>query len=74
VKRTKTFGDVKTGHVITYGTRRMRVTCVVRLPESEHGQRVEVSGYTVAAVRAVGRTFRAGALREVVIHNWEEPS
>jgi len=70
VRRTKTFGDVKVGHVITYGSARLLITCVVKLPESDHGQRVEVSGQTISATHQVGKTFRAGALREVVIHNW----
>jgi hypothetical protein len=70
VRARRTFGDVKVGHVITYGTRRLLVTSVVKLPESDHGLRVEVSGQTISATRQVGRTFRAGTLREVVVHNW----
>jgi hypothetical protein len=70
VRRVKTFGDVRVGHVITYGTRRLVVTSVVKLPEAEHGQRAEFSGHTIRAMRPEGKTFRAGLLREVVIHNW----
>lgn len=65
----RTVGDVRVNHVITYGTTRLTVTCVVPAGEG----RVEISGYYQARggdLRKTGATFRAGTLRPVVIHNW----
>lgn len=68
----RTIGDVRVTHVISYGTTRLTVTCVVPAGEG----RVEISGYYVrrgiSSLNKTGATFRAGVLREVVIHNWSE--
>lgn len=64
-RQKRTCGEVRTGHIITYGARKLKVTCVVPYGDGV----VEISGQTIE-VRPVGRTFRAGMLREIVIHNW----
>lgn len=71
MRAQRTFGEVKVGHIITYGTKRLKITSSV--PLAGTGQML-VSGHTMGGVRATGATgatFRAGVLREVVIHNWE---
>lgn len=70
MRANRTIGDVKAGHVITYGSVRLTVTSAVPAGEG----RREVSGTYArrGSVKRVGATFRAGVLREVVIHNWEE--
>lgn len=63
-------GDVRVNHIISYGTSRLTVTCVVPAGEG----RVEVSGFYQRrdgrGLRKTGATFRSGVLREVLIHNW----
>lgn len=69
MKAYRTVGDLRVGHVITYGTVRLTVTSVVPAGEG----RREVSGTYAkrGQLKRVGATFRAGVLRDVWIHNWD---
>ena len=59
MKRTKTFGDVKVGHVIAYASRELQVTSVVRFTKT----RVQVTGVLTTGLLSKDQ--------RVVILNWE---
>lgn len=65
----RTYGDVKAGHVITHGTCRIRVASAVKLTGTGVGCML-ITGHTLGGTKPKVFTFRAGFLREVVIHNW----